>query len=325
MIRRTSVLLLLVCACGRGRFGLVPDANDAAQGPSDANADRDADTNATADADIPVAACETAWLMGPTVSTPALIASLANPGIDYTPFLAPDGLELYFATDRTGNFEIYSARRPTLTGTFGAPQPVAFTNTAAEESQLTLSRDGLEAFLGTNRPGQRDIYRATRTLATEPFGPFSIVTEIVSTADEYNAVISYDHLRVYFAADTRPGNIGLYDIWSAARPARDQPFAAPALISELDTTADEASPTLIATDRVVVFTSSRAGGSGALDLWYATRANPAGPFGTPQPVPTTNTTASDYTPYLRPDGCELFFASNRAGTNIDIFVSQITP
>jgi Tol biopolymer transport system component len=273
------------------------------------------------------AACEAAWLAGPTVSAPSRIVAVANsPSVDYTPFLTTDGLDLYFSSNRGGNYDIYTSHRPTIAGTFGAPQLVAGVNSSSEESQMTLSRDGLEAFLDSNRGGNRDIWRATRAVATDPFGAFSDITEIVSSADEYNAVLSYDNLRIYFAADSRTGSIGLYDIWYADRPSRGQPFATPALFGAnvIDTTSTDASPTLIATDRVILFASNRSGGSGGLDVWYATRPDTTSPFGTPKPVPNVNTAASDYTPYLRPDGCELFFASGRTGDD-DIYISQITP
>jgi hypothetical protein len=312
MLRGMGTATLLACvACGRVGFdpsGFDHDHDGAAPDP---------------DAEVVTAACEAAWLAGPNVSTPTRIVELGSASTEYTPFLSNDALDLYFASDRLTDFDVYRAQRATTSSAFQMPQPVPNVNTAAEESQLTLSRDGLEALLGSNRGGERDIWRATRALTTDPFGAFTVVSNIATNADEYNAILSHDELRLYFAADSRSGGLGLYDLWYADRVARDQPFGT-AVLAPLSTTATEASPTLIATERVIVFTSDRAGGSGALDLWYATRTDTALPFGIPKPVPGVNTAVEDLTPFLRPDGCELLFASIRSGNN-EIYVGQITP
>jgi hypothetical protein len=320
VVRALGTATLLACtACGRFAFGPIDDERgDARNG--DGNGDL-ADT--AADAEVVTAACEAAWLAGPNVSAPTRIVALTSASTEYTPFLSNDGLDLYFASDRVTDFDIYRARRTTITSAFGMPQPVTDVNTMFVESQLTLSRNGLEALLGSNRGGQHDIFRATRAVDTDPFGTFSLITAIATNADEYNATLGNDELRLYFAADTRSGGLGLYDLWYADRIARDQPFGT-AVLDPLSTAATEASPTLIATERVMVFTSDRTGGSGALDLWYATRTDTALPFGTPKPVPAVNGAIEDFTPFLRPDGCELFFASFRTGNN-EIYVSQITP
>lgn len=96
------------------------------------------------------------------------------------------------------------------------------------------------------------------------------------------------------------------------------------LVTELDTTDDEASPSLTASGRVIVSTSRRAG-SLALDIWYATRMSATAPFETPQRVPTVNSPAGDYTPFVRQDGCELLFASDRGGALEDLYRSTIVP
>ena len=102
MIRSIGTALLLVCvACGRLGFGTSTSAADAAGGA-------DSEASDTGDSMV-MAACEPAWLAGPSVTPPTRIASLVAPGTDYTPFLTADGLELYFASDRDGDFDIYSA------------------------------------------------------------------------------------------------------------------------------------------------------------------------------------------------------------------------
>jgi len=59
---------------------------------------------------------------------------------------------------------------------------------------------------------------------------------------------------------------------------------------------------------------------GTRKLWYATRADPTGAFGTPQVVP--NVDNGDDGPHLSSDGCRLYFTSQRGGS-ADIYVAAV--
>jgi Tol biopolymer transport system component len=63
--------------------------------------------------------------------------------------------------------------------------------------------------------------------------------------------------------------------------------------------------------RTIVFFSNR-GGSG-VDLWVATRASVAAPFGTPKPLGELNGAEAELDPTLSLDGREIFFVSTRSG------------
>ena len=61
----------------------------------------------------------------------------------------------------------------------------------------------------------------------------------------------------------------------------------------------------------MVFSTTRTGNG---ELWYATRPARDVPFSAPQPVPGVNDPAAyQGDPYLTPDGCTLYFSSDRAG------------
>lgn len=64
---------------------------------------------------------------------------------------------------------------------------------------------------------------------------------------------------------------------------------------------------------VILFGSDRPGGKGMLDIWYATRADTASAFSNATPLSTLNTADRESELYISPDGCELFFASDRPG------------
>ncbi len=57
------------------------------------------------------------------------------------------------------------------------------------------------------------------------------------------------------------------------------------------------------------------------DIWYATRNSVDEPFGTPQPAYDLNTTFAETTAKITGNGKAIYFASNRLGSNVDIYVS----
>jgi Tol biopolymer transport system component len=70
---------------------------------------------------------------------------------------------------------------------------------------------------------------------------------------------------------------------------------------------------------IVYFASDRAG-SAALDIWVATRASPADPFGTPVRVSELSTAVDDVDPWLSPDLHTMVFMSYRTG-NGDLYIT----
>jgi Tol biopolymer transport system component len=292
------VWLVLLCGCGRIGFTVLPDA-------------------------AVTAACEQAWLTSPTFGPPDLLSTVNLPASadhEITPFLASNELDLYFSSDRNGtDYDNYVASRATPTDPFGTPTAVTELASPADEMGVTLSRDRLTAYFVTSREGQFDMWRATRPSTDQPFGNLASLSAISSPATEYNPILSYDERELWFAAKDRAGNVGGTDIWRATRATLDDEFGQPEPVLELDTAAEQASPSLIATGRVIVFTN---GPSSNFDLWYATRASTDVPFDPPQPIPGINSSRTEYTPFLRPDGCELFFTSSATGSE-DIRVVRV--
>ena len=118
-------------------------------------------------------------------------------------------------------------------------------NTSAREGVFSISRDGLEIFFASDRiPGRTDldIYRAARNSITEPFGTPVNVNEVNTTEDETGPSISADRLTLYFARNVGTPSNPDYDLFTAARSALDQPFAAAHPISELNTTNNQVHP-----------------------------------------------------------------------------------
>ena len=78
---------------------------------------------------------------------------------------------------------------------------------------------------------------------------------------------------------------------------------------------DEAGPVLVYAEPgppTLFFSSARVGGPGGINL-YLSRMDGGWSFGPAELVPGVNSDADDMQPYVRRDGQELVFASNRAG------------
>ena len=80
---------------------------------------------------------------------------------DVQPFVSPDGLELYFSSDRNGSFQLFQATRDSLDSLFGNVEHLSFFDVPGGHSNYPcLSNDGM-AFYFTGQTGgrsTRDIY-----------------------------------------------------------------------------------------------------------------------------------------------------------------------
>lgn len=177
--------------------------------------------------------------------------------------------------------------------------------------------DGLALYLGSDRLGahEGDLWAARRSRTPDSFGPPARLARPVDSAfGQDHAATSADGLSLYFASG-RPGGVGDWDLWMATRPSPSAPFGPPVNLGRaVNSTAYDGEPSISDDGLVLVFASDRAGGLGRRDLWVATRATTAEPFGRPvnlgRPV---NTPGFEATPDLASDGGTLYFLSDRRG------------
>jgi hypothetical protein len=110
--------------------------------------------------------------------------------------------------------------------------PVEFLNSPWDETEPSLTSDGLEFFFTSNRPGSlggKSIWRATRASVNDAWGSPVLVTDIDSANHEESPSLTDDGLWLFFSSN-RGGN---FDIYVAARSSRQSPFGAPARVAEL--------------------------------------------------------------------------------------------
>jgi Tol biopolymer transport system component len=203
--------------------------------------------------------------------TPILITELST-GFDETaPKMTEDGLTIYFGSDRRNLGkdlrDIFIATRPDRSSAWSAPTRIVELSTNLSEAAAMPSRDGLVMVFTTTRDGSTDLWHATRTSTTESWSDIRRIDELFDpVAEDGEPWLSPDGLVLFFASN-RAGGQGMA-IWQTSRTARDQPFAAPVLVSELDTASVDTDPWLSSDLRTIYFASDR---GGVVDIYRATR------------------------------------------------------
>lgn len=210
---------------------------------------------------------------------------------------------------------------------FGTPINLAMVNSSHHDSSPDIFNDGLSLFFGSERPGgmgKSDLWVTTRsTQETAWSNPENLGPSVNSSYVDYYPCVSYDGLTLYFYS-TRPGGAGGGDIWVATRANTTDPWGEAVNLESVNSSADEAAPSISSDGLSLFFRSTRSGGFGQADIWMTTRAKKEDVWSTPVNLGSTiNTSAWDCGVNLSSDGLALFFHSNRPGGfgNFDLYVS----
>lgn len=196
---------------------------------------------------------------------------------------------------------------PTLT--FAPATPVTELNTASGEDDPTLTGDMLEICFERSL----DIWCATRTSITAPWSNPALITELNSPEEDGTPDLSSDGLTIFFSSRrVDPAGQGGIEIYVATRSSRSTPWSVPVLVPELNTAGEDvcAAPS---GDLLTVVLDSDRGGTGARDLYIATRTNALQPWGTPTGLAGLNTAGEDTCAWIDAAGSLLLFSTDRPG------------
>lgn len=103
--------------------------------------------------------------MGTAFGAPVLVAGIATASDEGDPVVTPDGLTMYFRSDRAaplGGYNVYVATRAFVGDPFSNVQLVPNVNSAADEGPSWISPDDCRLYLSSDVAGSNDIYVATR-------------------------------------------------------------------------------------------------------------------------------------------------------------------
>ncbi len=304
---RTGLLIALAAAaCGRVGFDPV-----ALVGPGDGMGPVDAPGDASPDA-APAPACDQSADFG----TPVELTELSASTIDVTLRLEANELSGVFWSVRTGNAEVFRATRPDLASAFTVAQLTDLGSTSTDLDPA-VSRDGSFVVLGSSRPGgagSSDLYEAQAS--GSGFLPPVLLSSISTGFAENQPNFTRGDTIMYFASD-RGGTANIY------RSTRTGPaaYSAPELVTELVNAGQAHTDPTPSADDLTLYFASTTGAPAANDIYVATRATTAEPFGLPKLVMSVSSTVQEGPSWLSPDGCRLYLSSTRSGV-ASIFVAS---
>jgi serine/threonine protein kinase/Tol biopolymer transport system component len=225
---------------------------------------------------------------------------------DMTPVLSPDGLELYFTSDRPGGYggvDIWVTRRASLQDPWGLPTNLGpQINSSTFDNPGSMSADGLTLYLASGW----DFYTTTRATKDAPWGPRVRLGPVVVPSTSYRnttPLVTADGLELFFLSE-RPGGYGGNDIWVSTRATTADPWQTPVNLGPTVNGPANDVPTWLSPDGLtLLLCSDRPGGFGGLDMWITTRASRGNPWGSPRNLgPSINTIYSDWIGAISPDG-----------------------
>lgn len=267
-------------------------------------------------------------------------SEINSPSLDGCPMQSPDGLSLFFASNRpggTGGLDIWMATRSSATAAWGAPQNLGEpVNSAANEVCPTpVGKGGLFFVSNEALPGacgQGDIYYTYRAaggafvepqrLLCAPAGPNSQLDEAgPSWVDASPGNLRGKKLLYFSSASATPSVPGEIFVSERQNGARFGPATA---VSELnDATANDLQPNVRADGLEVVLSSNRSGTLGGQDIWIATRTTLNAAWSAPVNIGSAvNTAAAEVRPAFSKDGNQLLFGRNPGPEgSMDIYVA----
>ncbi len=250
-------------------------------------------------------------------SAPERLDGLSSTSDEAEPTFSPDGLTLVFSSKRGGNWDLWLAERPTTDAEFGVPRLLAGYATGASERAATISPDGQRIYFISDRveSGMQAV-----DVWTSPFPSGNPTRSTLSTArNDERVLLSGDDHFALVAADDK--------LYASARMSASQPWATPSLQVMISGCAGCKASAISPDGKTLVVTRDirDPGGPGPMDdedqsdLTIVTRSDVLSPFGSPRAIGGVNDPrADDEDGALSPDGCWLYFASDRGG-NADLY------
>jgi hypothetical protein len=207
---------------------------------------------------------DTPWAMAKRIGTP-----INSSSTDSTPCISPDGLSLYFASDRPGGSgaeDLYVAIRSNPYAPWEAPVNLGErVNSSSLEIFPSISPDGLTLYFCSLRSGKGKIFVATRTSVNDLFGSAENIGPPVNSpeTEEFCPYIMPDGQTLFFTAGTGGGGICF-----SRRTNTGQSWGQPIKLGEIVNTGGRSGTSMTADGTRMFFHGSYTKtGYGNSDLW----------------------------------------------------------
>lgn len=264
-------------------------------------------------------------------ATPVLLdAPINSASRELSAALSPDGLSLYFGSDRGGfgAIDIWASRRGCTTCPWGTPVNLGSNiNSAGGDGGAVLSPSGHVLFFSSARDGTlggEDLWISFRrdTRNDLAWGPaINLGPKVNTPSDErgpaYVRSLLLTGTLLYF---DRNG-----DIFQVVVRYDGRVTVAAEPVAELNSTATDMGVSISADGKEIFFGSLRAGGIGVSDIWTSTRARLGDPWSAPRNLGApVNSQFADLPGHLSHDGKTMVFqaGAQRGGLGLqDIWMT----
>jgi len=199
------------------------------------------------------------------------LSAFNTPQQDNDPMIAGDLRSLWFSSSRSGNNQLYVARRASPGEELGAPVLVPGLAGPSQDMHPYYRAAGPELWFTSDRGDSgTEVYVAP--LRDGSFGPATLVSELSTPAVDVQPQVTEDGLVVLLASN-REGGAGGFDLWIASRRSTAETFRAPTSLAAVNTAADEYAGWISPDACRVYFSSNRdTDAQPRHRLWYAERS-----------------------------------------------------
>jgi Tol biopolymer transport system component len=159
-----------------------------------------------------------------------------GPYWDQNPCISADGLQLYFGSLRSGDWDMWVTTRATANAPWGNPVNLGpIVNSSSLDIAPRISWDGLSLFFGSQRPGgygSADLWLTTRETVNDDWSkPVNLGFPVNSVLNEGVPSISADGLLLFFSGAAygpfRSDGHGNADLWVTTRATTSGPWSKP--------------------------------------------------------------------------------------------------
>lgn len=189
-------------------------------------------------------------------AAPVPVTELNSTSNDTDIAIAPDGLTLWFCSNRLAGLDIFVSRRADRSAPWSTPTAVSELNSTAADCPCAVTDDGLTMVLESRQGGTWNLYLATRASTASTWDTPAALAEVNSTSDDMQGWLSPDGLHLYF--DSQRGG-GSADLFVTNRPDASSPFEPPTPENGLNTAVIESDPWLAPDRRTILFSRGEYG------------------------------------------------------------------
>jgi len=195
------------------------------------------------------------------------VTSFSGEFKDLEPFLSPNGLKLYFATNRIDNnsieikkdIDIWFVERNSISESWSIPKNIGpVINTSVDEFYPSVTNNGDLFFTAAYKDakGKEDIYvsRLVNGMYTKPT---SLSTSVNSVKYEFNAYVSPDESFIIFTSYGRKDGFGGGDLYISLKDENDKWTAARNLGDKINSSKIDYCPFIDFNNNTLYYTSER--------------------------------------------------------------------